>query len=380
MPSLESLKRYVGFTDDSADALRELYALAAPRFPDIVEDFYAAIAVHPDARAFMTAGERQIARLKITLTAWLESLLLGPHDGAFVDRRARIGDAHVRIGLPQAYIFTAVSRIRTRLAEVVRRSLRDRPAALARIEDALHQILDLELAIMLESYRADLTTKSEQAERLAVVGELASSIGHELRNPLAVIESSSFLLRQHLGPDWAAVPTVAKHLDRIADQVRRSQRTIDDVLELARNRPLYIVSAPLRAVVDAAVEAAALPATVTVEVAVPPALRGHFDRDQIQRALVALLSNASQAMNGTGHILVQGEADGEGITLRVCDDGPGVPVELHGSIFDALFTTKAKGSGLGLALCRQILAAHDGRIGIEPSERGARFALWVPSP
>ena len=244
-------------------------------------------------------------------------------------------------------MFTAMNRIRVRLGEVVRRGLRDRPAELARSEDALNQILDLELAIMLETYRQELTSQSEQAERLAAMGEFASGIGHELRSPLGVIESSLYLLRQHIGPAASAAPPVAKHLDRIAEQLRRSRRTIDDLLELARNRPLRVQRAPVRAVVEAALEAAALPSTVTVDVAVPPELRADFDWDQMQHALVALFNNANQAMNGVGHLAVQAEVDEQGLSLRVCDDGPGVPVELHGRIFDALFTTKAKGSGLG---------------------------------
>jgi signal transduction histidine kinase len=211
------------------------------------------------------------------------------------------------------------------------------------------------------------------------MGEFASGIGHELRGPIAVIESSLYLLRQHIGPDARAAPPVAKHLDRIAEQLRRSRRTIDELLELARNRPLHIQRAPVRAVVEAALESAALPSTVTVDVSVPPELRADFDWDQMQHALVALLNNASQAMNGVGHLAVQAAVDEKGLSLRVCDDGPGVPVELHGRIFDALFTTKAKGSGLGLALCRRVLEAHRGRVEVEPSDRGARFALWIPN-
>ena len=84
-------------------------------------------------------------------------------------------------------------------------------------------------------------------------------------------------------------------------------------------------------------------------------------------------------MNGVGHLAVQAEVDDKGLALRICDDGPGVPAALHGRIFDALFTTKAKGSGLGLALCRRIVDAHRGRIEVEPSDRGARFALWIPN-
>ena len=377
--SFDSLREYVGFTDASAAALRALYPLAHPRFPEIVDDFYEAIAAHPSARAAITGGDAQITRLKSTLTAWLDTLLLGPHDDAYLETRARIGRVHVRIGLPQVYMFTAMNRIRVQLGEVVRRGLRDRPAELASSEDALNQILDLELAIMLETYRQELTSRSEQAERLAAMGEFASGIGHELRSPLGVIESSLYLLRQHIGPAASAAPPVAKHLDRIAEQLRRSRRTIDDLLELARNRPVRVQRAPVRAVVEAALEAAALPSSVIVDVAVPPELRADFDWDQMQHALVALFNNANQAMNSAGHLVVQAEVNEQGLSLRVCDDGPGVPVELHGRIFDALFTTKAKGSGLGLALCRRILDAHGGRIEVEPSDRGARFALWIPN-
>jgi two-component system sensor histidine kinase HydH len=375
--SFDSLKEYVGFTDASAAALRDLYPAARTRFGDIVDDFYEAITAHPAARAAITEGDVPIARLKATLTAWLDTLLLGPHDEAYLDMRARIGRVHVRIGLPQAYILTAMNRIRVRLGEIVRRSLHDRPAELARSEDAVNQILDLELAIMLETYRAELTSRSEHAERLAATGELASGIGHELRGPIAVIESSLYLLRQHV--PTGASPHVTKHLDRIAEQLRRSRRTIDDLLELARNRILQVRRAPVRAAVESALESAALPSSIIVDVSVPAELEASFDWDQLQHALVALFNNASQAMNGVGHLAVQAETDEGGLTLRVCDDGPGVPVELHGRIFDALFTTKAKGNGLGLALCRRILDAHRGRIDVEPSDRGARFALWIPN-
>lgn len=377
--SFDSLKEYVGFTAASAAALRGLYPLAYPRFSEIVDDFYAAIIAHPDARAVLTGGEAQIVRLKATLTAWLDSLLLGPHDDTYLEMRARIARIHVRVGLPQAYLLTAMNRIRVRLGEVVRRALRDRPAELARSEDALNQILDLELAIMVETYRQELTSKSEQSERLAAMGELASSIGHELRSPLGVIESSLYLLRQHIGPAASAAPPVAKHLDRISEHLRRSRRTIDDLLELTHNRPLLVQRAPVRAVVEAALESAALPSTVTVDISVPPELSADFDWDQMQHALVALFNNANQAMNGVGYLAVQAEVDEAGLSLRVCDDGPGVPAALHGRIFDALFTTKVKGCGLGLALCRRILDAHRGRIDVEPSNRGARFALWIPN-
>jgi len=377
----DSLKQYVGFTDESTAALRELHPLAAPHFGAIVDDFYAAIEAHPSARAAISGGGAQIARLKKTLLRWLDTLLTGPHDESYFEMRARIGRVHVRIDLPQAYMFTAVNRIRVHLLEATREGLARRPPEDAqRLVTALHQILDLELAIMLETYREDLVAKNRSSERLATVGQLAASIGHELRNPLSTIESSLFLLRQHLGPIAVENPNVAKHLDRIGGEVTRSNKTIHDLLELARNRPPSRTRVPLRALADSAVSQAALPPGIDVAVVVPAALEASADADQLQQVLVNLLVNASQAMGGSGHVVIEGQRTEDGVKVRVRDDGPGVPAEVRYRIFEALFTTKAKGSGLGLALCRRILGAHGGTIELEPSARGASFLLWIPAP
>jgi signal transduction histidine kinase len=373
-------KQYVGFDDASTAALRELHPIARPHFGAIVDDFYAAIEAHPDARAAITGGAAQIARLKQTLTGWLDLLLVGPHDEAYFERRARIGRMHVRISLPQAFMFTALDRIRIHLLDVIWGRLRDDPARAQRIATALHQILDLELAIMLETYREDLVAKNRGAERLATIGQLAASIGHELRNPLGVIESSLYLLRQHIGPAAAAAPGVARHLDRIGSEVARANKTINDLLDLARNREPRRQRVGVRALVDAAAHASELPPAIALTVdATPPDLALEVDADQLQQVLVNLFVNAAQAMPGGGRISVEGRAaPAGGVRVAVSDDGPGVPAEARTRIFEALYTTKPKGSGLGLALCRRILEAHGGTIELEPSDRGARFGLWVP--
>ena len=129
-----------------------------------------------------------------------------------------------------------------------------------------------------------------------------------------------------------------------------------------------------------AADGALLPPTVAVKVAItPPDLAVQVDPDQIRQVLVNLFTNAAQAMPGGGTIAVTAEAPPSGdARLRVRDDGPGIPAELRPRIFEALFSTKPKGSGLGLALCRRILEAHGGSIDLEPSDGGASFALVVP--
>jgi two-component system sensor histidine kinase HydH len=375
----DSLKQYVGFTENSAAALRELYPLAARHFAPIVDDFYAAIEAHPGARAAVTGGPAQITRLKQTLIRWLETMLTGPHDEAYFQMRARIGRVHVRINLPQSYMFTAMNRIRIHLLDVLHEGLVERAQDLKRLSTALHQIIDLELAIMLETFREDLAAKNRAAERLATIGEFAASMGHELRNPLGVIESSAYLLEQHVGPAGMANPHVAKHLDRITREVRRSNKTIHDLLELAQNRAPRRVRVLLRPIVESALEAAELPKGVAVSVGVPANLAVSMDPDQLHQVLCNLLGNASEAMNGVGKVWIESDAVADGVRLRVRDDGPGVPTDVRPRIFEALFTTKAKGNGLGLALCRRIMAAHGGTIELESKERTATFLVWIPA-
>src|SRR4051812_720655 len=298
----DNLKSYVGFTEDSSAALRELHPVAQPFFARIVDDFYARIDAHPDARAAITGGPAQTERLKQTLIRWRDTMLLGPQDQAYYEMRARIGRIHVRIALPQHFMFTAMDRIRVQLLDVVRANIAAAASA-QRIATALNQIIDLELAIMLETYREDLVEKNRNAERLATIGQFGVSIGHELRNPLGVIESSLFLLRQYLGPETAAARNVAKHLDRIANEVTRANKTINDILDLARNRPPQRQRTDVRALVDGAVRASSIPPAIAVEIQLPPAgLAVEVDPDQIRQVLVNLLTNAAQAMPGGGHI------------------------------------------------------------------------------
>jgi signal transduction histidine kinase len=276
-----------------------------------------------------------------------------------------------------------MNRIRIHAAAVLEAAARpEREAGIV----AMHQIMDIELAIMLETYREDLLVKNRNAERLATIGQFAAGIGHELRNPLGVMESSVFLLRQNLakattpdGEPRTIDPKVDRHLDKIAAEVKRANKTITDLLELARNRPPRPEPTALASVLSAGVAAALLPPEVEVTSEVASGVTALLDADQIVRVLSNLLSNASQAMQESGRVWLQAEADERETRIRVRDEGPGVPGELRERIFEALFTTKAKGSGLGLALCRRIAEAHGGSLLLEPTTKGASFLLRIPN-
>ncbi|HEX4458054.1 MAG TPA: protoglobin domain-containing protein, partial [Polyangia bacterium] len=182
------LKRYVGWSDGDEQALRELHQHAAPHFVRIAEVFYARILAHEGSRTALVGGESRVGQLKVSLIAWMERLLTGPWDEDYFELRCRIGRVHVRIALPQHYMFGAMNVLRRELAEIVDTEHATDLAALERARRAVDKILDLELAIMLHTYREDLLAQQTRTERLATFGQLIGSIGHELRNPLGVIE------------------------------------------------------------------------------------------------------------------------------------------------------------------------------------------------
>src|SRR5262245_10037891 len=180
MTFFEGLKNYVGFSPESSTLLAGLHPLAKPHFQAIVDDFYRAILAHETANAAITGGEAQINRLKTTLLHWLDQLLSGPHDEAYFEQRARIGRMHVKVNLPQQFMFTAMNRIRTQLLSITQTQFSEDTDRCLRTGTAVDQILDLELAIMLETYREDLMARNLASERLATLGQFAVGIGHEL--------------------------------------------------------------------------------------------------------------------------------------------------------------------------------------------------------
>ncbi len=154
----EELKRYVRFEDDDARALLAFRPVATPHFPRIAREFYERIREHEEAHAVFS-GEEQIERLQRSMVRWMDRLLSGSYDEAYREQTLAIGRMHVRVGLPQRYMFTAMALIRVALETVAEREL---AAAAPKTRTALTRLLDLELATMLESYREGL---AEQVRR-----------------------------------------------------------------------------------------------------------------------------------------------------------------------------------------------------------------------
>jgi signal transduction histidine kinase len=228
-----------------------------------------------------------------------------------------------------------------------------------------------------ERLRARLT----QAERLAAVGELATGLAHEIRNPLAAILNATTLLEQEetLTPDERV-----SILEAVKQEARRLNTTLSDFLLFARPRELKRQWADIRHVVEhvAALlqEERTRPDGVQVDVRVDPAVPAFaFDPDQLTQVLWNIARNGVEAMDGHGRLILDVARRNGEVLIAVVDTGPGIPPEERWRIFQPFFSKKPGGTGLGLAIAQRIISAHGGRIDLESLPgQGSRFTICLP--
>ncbi len=373
---LDSIKNYIGFTDADTNTLRELLPVAEPHLQRFVDRFYDQIAADPDAHQVL-AGPEQVARLKQTLIEWFHSGLSGPHDERYYQRRARIGRVHVNIGLPQRFMFTAMNLIRTDLHHLVVAELARLGPDRMRFQDAIDRLCDMELAIMLETFQEDSDARLRRHERLATIGQIAASIGHDLRNPLGVMQSSLYLLRKRAGPD----PRVHRHVDKIDNQIRLCDDIINNLLELARSSPPRREPIDFARLFQEAIEAADVPAGIEVHTHIAHDLACRADPFLLRQALVNLISNACQAyQKPQGRIYLSAMNSTEGAIIEVADDGPGFDDDTLTSVFEPLVTTRVNGIGLGLALVKGVTERHRGSVeAMNRPDGGALVRIRIPN-
>ncbi len=156
------MQRYVSFDAEDARLLAALRPVAAPHFSRIAQEFYERIREHEAAHAVFS-GEEQIARLQRSLERWMGRVLSGSYDETYYADTQKIGRVHVKVGLPQRYMLTAMALIRVELVRIAEASL---GAGSARTREAITRLLDLELAIMLDTYRDDFVARVQRSERL----------------------------------------------------------------------------------------------------------------------------------------------------------------------------------------------------------------------
>jgi two-component system sensor histidine kinase HydH len=385
---LSELREFVGFDGASEHRLQKLRPHMRKFFPGIVARFYDAILCDPVARGVFQS-EEQINRLRASLHDWLEGLFTGPYDDAYFEKRSRIGRMHVKVGLEQRYMLTAMNVIRLGLHRGLAELSTDRTDDMLD-HAAIDQICDIELAIMLETYREDYVhKKTAEAESLAVMGRLTAGLAHEVRNPLNAAKLQLDVLRRNAAN--VADPSTRRKIERrtniVQDELRRLSLLLDDFLNLARARRLDPVHCDacelLTEVIDLRrpeIESQGIEFIDDVLVA-PCELIG--ERDRLKQVVNNLITNAVEAVAGCRQpsVRIVSRMNGERRwEVSVIDNGPGIAAEIAERAFDSFVTTKDAGTGLGLAIVKRIVDLHGGRATLSPEPGGGtRASFWIPT-
>jgi signal transduction histidine kinase len=240
------------------------------------------------------------------------------------------------------------------------------------------------IIMVLERARSEserLQARLREAERLATAGELAASMAHEIRNPLAAILNATALLADGAG---LTAEERAGTLAAMRVEARRLNRILSDFLKFARPQAAQVAPGDIRDVLEHVSglirDDRRRAARVDVKVGVDPTLpRFAFDRDQVIQVVWNVALNGVEAMNGRGRLAMEATRQNGAVAVTVTDSGPGIAPERRARVFEPFYSGKPNGTGLGLTIAERIVAAHGGRIQIESEpNRGTRVTLLFP--
>jgi len=216
-----------------------------------------------------------------------------------------------------------------------------------------------------------------QVERLSLVGQMAASITHEIRNPMAVVQGFIQLIKERTGPE------LQQYFNLILDELNRANEIISDFLSLAQNRNVPMEIGDLNAIVKSLhpiIQADANMRGAQVELLLQPGLSSVLlNEKEMKQLILNLVRNGLEAMDDSGTIQIETRQASGYVELHISDTGPGIPEEKQARIFEPFYTTKDKGTGLGLPVCLSIVQKHGGSMDVKSVEgEGTKFSMVLP--
>jgi signal transduction histidine kinase len=234
----------------------------------------------------------------------------------------------------------------------------------------------------------ELEQELEVSRRLAAIGRLTANVGHEVKNPINAMVVHLELLRGKLAGGVFDRTSAQRHVEILADEMHRLDRVVETLADFSRPMNLDLRERDLREVVERTIELAGAELEehgVSIETEAPStAVPVRVDAELIRQAFINLLLNAMQAMPAGGVVRVSVRREPRYAVVEIADNGTGIPASVLPRIFDLYFTTKTRGSGIGLAMTYRILQLHGGAMEVrsnadaEAADRGTAFTMHLP--
>ncbi|XHH10624.1 MAG: nitrogen regulation protein NR(II) [Candidatus Bathyarchaeia archaeon] len=222
--------------------------------------------------------------------------------------------------------------------------------------------------------RKELEKKLVTAERFASIGELAGMVGHDLRNPLSSMSGATYYLKTRYGDKLDGKGN--EMLAAIDNSIVYSNKIVNDLLDYSREIRLDLENATPQYLVGTSLNLANIPSNIQIQNLSEnnPALS--VDTAKIQRVFVNIMKNAFDAMPNGGVLTIKTQQEGQNIAFSFSDTGIGMSKETMDELWKPLFTTKAKGMGFGLPICKRIVEAHGGKIYVDSLEgQGTKITI-----
>jgi PAS domain S-box-containing protein len=259
--------------------------------------------------------------------------------------------------------------------EVMHRDITERKEMEKKLQEYAEHLQD-----MVEERTRELRESQKRlikAERMAAIGQLATMVGHDLRNPLSAIQNACYYLKMKLG---VSKDEKIKNIFEIADkEINHANNIVKDLLDFSRVKKPELKKVDLISSIQDAVAQLEFPENIILTTKFSEAPVIEADPDQLRRVFQNITLNGIQAMPNGGELTVSAGKNGNFVEVAFADTGVGIPEENMSSLFTPLFTTKAQGVGLGLAICKNLVECHNGRIEVKSKVgEGSTFTVELP--
>jgi signal transduction histidine kinase len=223
----------------------------------------------------------------------------------------------------------------------------------------------------------NINQKLHRSERLAFLGRLSGSVTHELRNPLAVLKNAAYYLERNL--DKKKDENTLKYINIVAKEISIIDRIIDDIMGFAKTAPPELEETEMDELVEEAVLSLNVPELVEIKRDFNKVPRIRIDRNQVKHAIVNIINNAIMAMSGNGNLNLRINEESGNVCVYIEDTGPGIPPEQKNLIFEPLYSSKPKGTGLGLPIAKMMIENQGGTIEFTSKlGKGTVFKISLP--